>query len=55
MLSIKEMIENTFVEIFVETAINETPISSGSGEEIIKPANTKSIYFLNVLDNLLFI
>ena len=49
------MIENTFVEIVVETANNETPISSGNGEEIIKPANTKIMYFLSVLGIFLLI
>jgi len=43
-----EIIENTFIEICLEAAINETPISSGNGEAIIKPATTGIRYFLNI-------
>lgn len=49
------MTENTFVEIDIEAANKETPISSGNGEAIIKPAKTGIKYFLNNFGVLLFI
>ena len=37
--------QNTFVDIFLEAANNETPISSGNGEAIINPVRTGIKYF----------
>lgn len=47
-LRMYDVIKNDFVEIDFEIANKETPISSGRGEAIIKPARTGIKYFLIV-------
>ena len=42
------MTENIFIDIFLETASSDTPISSGNGEAIINPAATGNKYFLKM-------
>ena len=46
------MMENTFGDIIFEAAIRETPISSGNGEAIMKPAAKSKRYFLRTPGNL---